>query len=243
MIAILHGPSLDDGVCMEIGYAAALGVPIILITTDFQTYSLTPDGPCLHFPDPLLQTLATHICRTHRLGPKEPAHGPSRFDRFAARNLRQINTAVDECVRAALHLPEPKPEPPAPRRTGTCYLEPTPLSRPRPEVEDAVRASGHTPAIASRFFAADPITAAQHDWNAALKAELLVADVTGPESPPGAAVLLGAAAARGQRSVAYLPRTVFTHADGREPNARNLMIQYSATLLITTSNDLERELR
>jgi nucleoside 2-deoxyribosyltransferase len=32
MLALLHGPSLDDGVCMEIGYAAALGVPAPSLT-------------------------------------------------------------------------------------------------------------------------------------------------------------------------------------------------------------------
>jgi nucleoside 2-deoxyribosyltransferase len=31
MIAVLHGPSLDDGACMEIGFAAARGVPVVII--------------------------------------------------------------------------------------------------------------------------------------------------------------------------------------------------------------------
>lgn len=34
MIAVLHGPSLDDGVCMEIGFAVASGVPVVLFSTD-----------------------------------------------------------------------------------------------------------------------------------------------------------------------------------------------------------------
>lgn len=36
--------SLDDGVCMEIGYAAALGVPIVMLTTDFQIYGTAEHG-------------------------------------------------------------------------------------------------------------------------------------------------------------------------------------------------------
>jgi nucleoside 2-deoxyribosyltransferase len=41
MAAILHGPSLDDGVCMEIGYAAASGIPVLLLTTDFPSGART----------------------------------------------------------------------------------------------------------------------------------------------------------------------------------------------------------
>ena len=47
MIAILHGPSLDDGVCMEIGFAVARGVPVVILTTDFQ--SLRPPCGWTHF--------------------------------------------------------------------------------------------------------------------------------------------------------------------------------------------------
>ncbi|MFJ9034651.1 nucleoside 2-deoxyribosyltransferase [Streptomyces sp. NPDC102274] len=88
MVAVLHGPSLDDGVCMEIGYAAAAGIPVIVLTTDFQTYSLTESGPGLEFPDPLLQAVATRIVRVARLGapalPSAPVH--SRFTGFRSRN-------------------------------------------------------------------------------------------------------------------------------------------------------------
>ncbi|MFD0391818.1 nucleoside 2-deoxyribosyltransferase [Streptomyces nogalater] len=77
LIAIVHGPSPDDGVCMEIGHAAARGVPVILLTTDFQEYSTTPDGPHTHFPDPLLDALATRIVRTP-VSPQSPSpQGPA----------------------------------------------------------------------------------------------------------------------------------------------------------------------
>jgi nucleoside 2-deoxyribosyltransferase len=50
MVAVLHGPSLDDGVCMEVGFAAALGVPVVIVTTDFQTYGPEHDQPGLASP-------------------------------------------------------------------------------------------------------------------------------------------------------------------------------------------------
>ncbi|MGH3754264.1 MAG: nucleoside 2-deoxyribosyltransferase [Pseudonocardiaceae bacterium] len=69
MLAVLHGPSLDDGVCMEIGYAAALGVPVVVLTTDFQTYGTSEHGAALDFPDALVQAVATEIVRIDHLAP------------------------------------------------------------------------------------------------------------------------------------------------------------------------------
>src|ERR1022692_2697979 len=45
MLALLHGPSLDDGLCMEVGYAVARGIPVVVLTTDFQTYGPDSGGP------------------------------------------------------------------------------------------------------------------------------------------------------------------------------------------------------
>ena len=50
MIAVLHGPSLDDGVCMEIGFAVARGVPVVILTTDFETFGPRADGPASSSP-------------------------------------------------------------------------------------------------------------------------------------------------------------------------------------------------
>jgi hypothetical protein len=73
------------------------------------------------------------------------------------------------------------------------------------------------------------VEAATADWNNALSSHTLIADLSGPEAPPGAAVLIGATVAAGGRVLAYCPNTVWTFAHGREPNWRNLMIQYSVT--------------
>lgn len=78
----------------------------------------------------------------------------------------------------------------------------------------------------SRFTARDSLVASRSDWETALQTEFLVLDVSGPESPPGAALLAGAAVALGRRTAAFQPRPTYTHAHGREPNWRNLMIQY-----------------
>ncbi|MER5822697.1 nucleoside 2-deoxyribosyltransferase [Streptomyces mirabilis] len=226
MIAVLHGPSLDDGVCMEIGYASALGVPVVVLSTDFQTYSAGEQTSRWEFPDPLVETLATRIVRIDRLG--EPEEAPDRFDAFAARNAVQIELAATAAVNAILTASRgPRPLPVhTVVRPGTVFLEPSPYTQHPAALHEAARAQATAVMTPSRFTACDSLAAARSDWDMALRAESLVLDVSGPETPPGAALLTGAAAALGRKVAAFQPRPTYTHAHGREPNWRNLMIQY-----------------
>jgi nucleoside 2-deoxyribosyltransferase len=101
MLAVLHGPSLDDGVCMEIGYAAALNVPVVVLTTDFQTYAASEHGATLHFSDALIQTVVTEIVRIDHLAVL--VDKGNRFENFRDRNLGQFTTAVHLAVDRLIH--------------------------------------------------------------------------------------------------------------------------------------------
>ncbi|MEV0928786.1 nucleoside 2-deoxyribosyltransferase [Streptomyces spongiicola] len=233
MIAILHGPSLDDGVCMEIGYAAACGVPVLVLTTDFQTYSMTEAGTHLEFPDPLLQAVATRIVRMAKLGPPSPRPTPghSRFQVFQARNVAQTNTALDTAVDALFELPTRAPlRADSAAAIGTpVYVETSPYTPwGQDHLAKACMDAGHTVAVPQRFTSSDPVAGALTDLTVVRAAARLLADVSGPETPPGTALLIGTALASGVRIAAYQPRPTYTHAHGREPNWRNLMIQYAS---------------
>jgi hypothetical protein len=234
MIAVLHGPSLDDGVCMEIGFAAAMGAPVVLVTTDFQTYASAPDTSGLVFPEPLLEHLAASVVRTHRLGPlvRCPEDDPYRV--FFSQNLTPIRAAAGEAVGTLLSIASEQPlAPRAERRQGNlAYIEPSPhLTDPMwDRVAAALRARGRQVYIAQRFsVGADVIRTVREDWAAAMAATLAVIDARGPETPPGAALVTGAFAATRRPVLAAHSGTWQTLADGREPNWRNLMIQYAIT--------------
>ncbi|GAA5707332.1 hypothetical protein AQJ43_29465 [Streptomyces avermitilis] len=211
---------------MEIGYATARGVPVILLTTDFQDYSGTPAGPGTVFPDPLLDILATRIIRAPRLGAPPDLPGSSRFADFAARNHAQIQHAIEVRVDAALQLPVPASSA-VPSRTGsTVYAESSPYTPAHHKLPGTGARPGITVRRPTRFAATDPEAATRADWAAALSSDRIVVDACGPETPPNAALLIGASCATAQPVAAYLPRSTYTHASGREPNHRNLMIQY-----------------
>lgn len=241
MLALLHGPSLDDGVCMEIGYAAALGVPVVALTTDFQTYGRTSNGPALAFPDPLLDVVLTDVIRVDRLGPP-PARPVDRFETFLRRNLHPLRAATDQAVMALL---DAQPRATAGQATGAgqprAFVEPSPyLSRELwQEVTALLAGRGWDVCCATRFGdLADPRQAAQDDWEAAGSATLTLVDISGPESPPGAALLVGAGAAAEQTVLAAESGGWWTFADGREPNWRNLMIQYGVTGRFAKASEL-----
>ncbi|MGW8558157.1 nucleoside 2-deoxyribosyltransferase [Streptomyces tubercidicus] len=230
MVALLHGPSLDDGVCMEIGYAAASSIPVLLLTTDFQTYSLSKDGAHLDFPDPLIQAVANHIIRMPRLGPPSSSHqqGATHYAGFLSRNLSQVDAALDTAVEAVLGLPAPALRSTAHNEDCLVYVEGSPYTAwghdylARPCLD-----AGHRVVLPRRFTATDPTAGALDDLTAACGASRLLTDVSGPETPPGTALLIGAALASDVRIAAFHPHLTYTHASGREPNWRNLMIQYA----------------
>jgi nucleoside 2-deoxyribosyltransferase len=242
MLALLHGPSLDDGVCMEIGYAAALGIPVVVLTTDFQTYGLTCERPSLTFADPLLDMLVTEVVRVHRLGlPGEST--ADRFGVFLERNLRTVHTAADQAITALLSVKPVVSVSHATAAVEACraFVEPSPYLAGglwRGAV-DMLTADGWEVHVAGRFHdSADPREAAQRDWAAYWNCKLTLIDVSGPETPPGAAIITGASAATGRRVLAAEPGTWWTFADGREPNWRNLMIQYAISGSFATVSEL-----
>ena len=233
LLAVLHGPSLDDGVCMEIGYAAALGVPVVVLSTDFISYSLTEDGPALAFPDPLIQSIASSVVRATNLEPAEPGE---HYTHYAQRNINQLTRAASSATTTLLQFATDPPPPRPPRPvvgSRSVFCEPSPYW-PHPghdpgwaALTNQLTDSGYEKVIAARLFAPDPVAAAAADWVALNEAAMLVADTSGPETPPGAALMIGACAAVGRPARAYQPRLSWTQAHGREPNWRNLMIQYA----------------
>jgi hypothetical protein len=234
MLALLHGPSLDDGLCMEIGYAVALRVPVVAFTTDFQTYGPGHDVPVSAFPDPLLEVLASKVARSHRLGPCRPRDTADRFEAFLDQNLQSLAVATDFAIEALLDARPTDTPVPGDGAAGErlAYIEPSPYfaSGLWHDVTGYLRSEGWNVYVAHRLRARDRSgESARADWNAFTRANLTLVDVCGPEAPPGAALMIGACVAVKRPVLAADPGSWWTFADGREPNWRNLMIQYAVS--------------
>lgn len=254
MLAVLHGPSFDDGVCLEVGFASAIGVPVVVLATDFQTYTLGANSSAqLTCPDPLIDAIAARVVNLRGTTADGPA-GADRFDAFAQRTGRALADAVVTAVDSLIALiGQPalsrarSADRPLPR--GELFLEPSPI-----EAEQAAQwtaqlaASGHR-ATSARRLTAPLDSSVEHllalalaDWDAATVCDTLIVNVEGPETPPGAAALIGACLAHGSRIFAqYRPR-LRTHAPGREPNYRNLMVQYAVTRRFDSLDEIVPEL-
>ena len=256
MLAVLHGPSLDDGVCFELGYAARLGTPIVAFSSDFQSYGATAAGGsppgAWNFPDPLLEVLVSRLVRQARLvEAPELEESSNRFEHFAQRNLRALEKGVVVAAQALVdQVATPRASAVFDTRKGghpTAFLE-------VPEVHDrrlwdelgaSLRARGFSVQIAQRWDAARVSTAAAlaaaaADWQAVARSALVVAGLDGPETPCGAAAILGAARAQGAATYGVYHSQLETYAEGREPNARNLMVQYGLSGWIRSEDDLAR---
>ncbi len=140
---------------MEVGFAAALGVPIAIVTTDFQTYGPEPDRPGFAFPEPLLEQLAVTVERAHRLGPPRRSGGSDRFRLFLDRNLDPVRVATTRAINALLsartaHLPRTRRSPTCPR---LAFIEPSPYIADDmwAAVADTLRAKGWTVHVAKRL--------------------------------------------------------------------------------------------
>ncbi len=246
MLAILHGPSLDDGVCLEIGYAAALGAPIVVVTTDFTTWALTEHEPELAFPDPLIEAIAGAVVRVPKLRPAPGNNTEDLYLGFSARNTAQLGHAVDNAVDRLLDLAQAAApsSAPVPRPRGDLvFCEPSPYlpSSDWQPITERLRTYGYQPVTSTRLNAhpaLKAVRAAAQDWVTAMAASVLVADVNGPETPPGAALLAGAFTALERPIHARHHRPVWSLASGREPNRRNLMIQYAIRHWFTDHPDL-----
>jgi hypothetical protein len=178
---------------MEIGFAAACGVPVVILTTDFQTYGSHTDGPVFAFPEPLLEMLADTVVRAHRLAPSSQRPGQDRFSAFRQRNLQPFDPAIDRAAGALLGAQSRNPLAQATERLA--FVEPSPYLADDMwrDAAHQLEARGWTVYVARRLHAdADTLAVSDADWDAFCRSTLAVVDVRGPEVPPGAALMIGA---------------------------------------------------
>ncbi|CAA9585261.1 MAG: hypothetical protein AVDCRST_MAG18-3731 [uncultured Thermomicrobiales bacterium] len=250
VVALLNDPQKDSGVCFEVGYAAALGRPIMPIVNDFIDYRYDPWG-WVYPLDPVLCALAPAILKEGSI----PAPGPGDRRRLYRRAQDAGITSLQERVANAgselVRAPEqfigghPAPNPPGERPRLHLEFGGGLYEWQRLLLAEALRRldAANLPCeiTASRRYEspdADLGAAINADIAATIGAEIVVTLGDGADIDAGVAALQGLARGHDRRIILYYSGATRWVAASRDPENRNLMLEQSADLLIRSLDGL-----
>lgn len=252
IVAILNDPQKDSGVCFEVGYAAALGRPIMPLVNDFIDYQYEPWG-WIYPLDPILCTLAPAILKEASL----PAAAQGDRRRLYRRaqdtgitNLQErVANAGSELIRkpdqfmAAIPAPNPPGEQPRLHLEfggGLYEWQRLLLAEALRQLHAADLPCAIT--VSRRYEpsedAIDLGAAVKADIAAVLGAEIVVTLGDGADMDAGSAALQGLARGYDRKIILYYSGATRWVAASREPENRNLMLEQSADLLIRALDQL-----
>ena len=245
IICFLHGPIYDEGTCMELGFAYALGTPVISVTTDFISYGYVADKASFHLADPLLEIMSDQILHFGEL-PEMAGGIQNIYEAFACRNQAAIDHIYKQILECLYTLPGKRAFI-SNQTERLVYIDfcGGEYSFFDSLIEQAVhnlKSRGFSTYVARRFRPDNSRSVrdcAEEDLQAATRATAYVLSGNGGETPAGTAALLGFANALGRPAYLHFSGRQLTYATGREPNRRNLMILYGATRILSDLSSLE----
>jgi nucleoside 2-deoxyribosyltransferase len=233
LVAYIDGMTKDEGVCVEIGWAYAHGLPVILISTDFFEIEI---GTRIVPFDPLLVTAATRIIREPRLEGGEP----QTFRARVAAAQKRVLTHVTREVQAVAVTPTTRAAKTYAQEAhvyldfgGELYEWQRRLASQLEETFPHI-----TFMRPQRYTTGDGAV----DVRNAARAALAVVGLDGDEAPAGSAFIQGLRWGLRRAVWAYSTKNTRIHGPRGYTSIRNLMLDYSATRTFRTLNDLVRGL-
>ena len=250
VVALLNDPQKDSGVCFEVGYAAALGRPIMPVVNDFIDYRFDPWG-WVYPLDPVITTLAPAILKEAAIPDLGPGDRRRLYRRAQETALNMLRERLAVVAAELVRTPE----------RFIQALPPAPIAGPRPRVRLefggglfewqrllAAEAARRLEAadldcdveIARRYERTDqPLDGAtREDIAGTLGADLLVTLGDGHDMDPGVATLQGLARGSDRRVLLYYSGAVRWVTGSRDAEERNLMLQHSADAIIHSLDEL-----
>lgn len=250
VVALLNDPQKDSGVCFEVGYAAALGLPIMPVVNDFIDYRFDPWG-WVYALDPVLTSIAPAILKEAAIPPLGPGDRRRLYRRAqdtSIANLKErLCDAATELVRAPARFQTPLPTatPPGPRPRihlefggGLYEWQRLLVAEARRRLAAAELDCDVT--SARRYEATDRQldAATRDDIAAALGADLIVTLGDGADMDAGSATVQGLARGLAKRILLYYSGAVRWVTGSRDAEERNLMLQHSADAIAHRLDEL-----
>jgi len=251
LVSYIDGMSKDEGVCFEIGYAYASGVPVVLVSTDFFSL-LLPSGHTVAL-DPLLLRVATKVVRETTLSRNTTtfleallatkdrvqagaaaaiADALSIQSTKAGDNRELMSSAADAGRIASVHL-----------EFGGELFE---WQRQLAAEAESVIGDHITVTRPQRFtsgLTVPPANAADCDLRSVIDADVVVVCADSEECPTSSALAQGVAVGSNRRVLLYNSKETSIAGAGGYASSRNLMLDYSATWTVNRWNTLLARLR
>ncbi|WP_018465029.1 nucleoside 2-deoxyribosyltransferase [Calidithermus timidus] len=246
LLAPLYHTQYDGGVSFEIGYAAGIGLPVLVLLSNFFCYKHDRIAEPQRL-QPLLELLADEVlCEgDFPLSGLDP--DPRAYRELIEAAFERIERRVREAVRAlVLHYPGQRKAPDPPLRSGQVFLE---FGGGEYEYQMvlAERAAGELEALGWRVGIAQRYQAASAEglregaerdfWNA-LTSEAVVIFGDGADVNPESAALQGYLRALGRRVLLYCSSLTRLYVSPEYDTRRNLMLMHSADRIVTRLADL-----
>ena len=253
LITYLDDPTKDDGICMEIGYAFANNVPIILLSSDVQYYRI--DRKLAYHSDPIIhRIIAEYIYMPEIPASKyEISSDCGKMELIAeeyAERLKQAENNILEKLTPIIrklyedydsYIPAPiNSELP---RKSVCIdvlggrYEWTKIIEK--QIADGLEKRGITYYCTERFSSKEEsvIVRGENDIKMLLSSDILAVCADGTETDAGAAALIGIAKKFGKMIILYYSSNCDI-IEGDSVGLRNLMVELSANYICTTYNNV-----
>lgn len=253
LITYLDDPTKDDGICMEIGYAFANNVPIILLSSDVQYYRI--DRKLAYHSDPIIhRIIAEYIYMPEIPASKyEISSDCGKMELIAEEYAERLKQAEDNILEKLTPIIRKLYEDydsyiPAPINTelprksvcidmlGGRYEWTKMIEK---QISDGLEKRGITYYCTERFSSKEEnvIVRGENDIKMLLSSDILAVCADGTETDAGAAALIGIAKKLGKTIILYYSSNCDI-LEGDSSSLRNLMIELSADSICTTYNDV-----
>ena len=244
VVALLNDPQKDSGVCFEVGYAAALGRPIMPVVNDFIDYRYDPWG-WVYPLDPVLCTIAPAILKEATITPLGPGDRRRLYRRAQDTGMTMLRERLADAGSELVRAPEqflpqlPPAAAPGPRPRVHLEFGGGLYEWQRLLVAEALRQLQEADlpcdlTVARRYeLTSQPLDATSRaDIAAALGADVLVTLGDGADMDAGSAALQGLARGAERRVILYYSGVIRWVTGSRDAEERNLMLQHSADAVV-----------
>lgn len=246
LLAPLYHTQYDGGISFEVGYAAGIGLPVIVLLSNFFRYKHDRIAEPQRL-QPLLELLADEVLCEGDFPFSGFDPDPQAYRELIEAAFERVERRVREAVRElVLHYPGQRAVPDPPVRPGHVFLEfgggeyeyqMVLTERAARELE----ALGWRVEIARRYEAgsAEGLRAgAEQDFRNALTSEVVLTFGDGPDMNPESAALQGYLRALGREVVLYCSSATRLYTGSEYDMRRNLMLMHSADRMVPRLADL-----